>query len=266
MSRNFLAALVAVGLAPPAAAAPAPEPLAVSGEFHRVVLRVPLRLEVTEGEVAVAVAAEPAVRERLRIQVRGDELVIDSEGDLPWRASGLVTVRMKEFRGLRVEGSGEAEVTSGPEPRDVSLEVHGSGEASFRGTAGRLAVEIDGSGDVRARGDAGSLSVEVDGSGNASYAGHAGPARAKISGSGNVKLAGSGASLSAETSGSGDVDASGFPVKQATAKTSGSGNVAVRLDGGTLRVRIAGSGDVTWSGAGELTEARVSGSGEVLHR
>ena len=266
MKRLPLAALAAACLAGPAVAEPAPEPVAVSGEFHRVVLRVPLRLEVTEGETAVSVAAEPEVRERLRIQVRGDDLVIDSERDLPWRSRGLVAVRMKEFRGLRVDGSGDAEVTAGPAPRSVSLRVRGSGDVTFRGAAKALAIEIAGSGDVRAQADAESVAIEVGGSGNVVYSGRAGSAKVEISGSGNVKLGGSGASLTAETNGSGDVDASGFPVSRASVETHGSGNVSVRLEGGTLRARISGSGDVTWSGSGSVAEATVSGSGEVRRR
>jgi hypothetical protein len=160
MTTLRLAALAAACLVGPAAAEPAAEPVPVSGDFHRVVLRVPLRLEVSEGDTAVAVAAEAPVRERLRIRVRGDDLVIDSERDLPWRAGGPVTVRMKEFRALRIDGWGDASVVAGPAPREVSLEVHGSGEATFRGSARALAVGISGSGDVSAGADAESVSVE----------------------------------------------------------------------------------------------------------
>ncbi|HET6923560.1 MAG TPA: DUF2807 domain-containing protein [Anaeromyxobacteraceae bacterium] len=266
MTRVCLAALAAACLAGPAAAEPTTEPVPIAGGFHRVVLRVPFRLEVTEGETAVTVTTERPVRDRLRVEVRGDDLVVDSERELPWGASGLVAVRMKEFRGLRIDGSGDARVVAGPAPRDVSLEIRGSGDASFRGAARSLAVEIAGSGDVRAEADAESVSIEVGGSGNVVYAGRAGSAEVEISGSGNVKLGGSGQSLAAETDGSGDVDASGFPVKQARVETRGSGDVSVRLDGGTLRARISGSGDVSWSGTGEAAEVRISGSGDVRRR
>lgn len=266
MTTLRLAAFAAACLAGPAAAEPTTEPVPVAGDFHRVVLRVPFHLEVTEGETAVTVTTDRPARERLRIEVRGDDLVIDSAGNLPWGASGLVTVRMKEFRALRVDGSGDAKVAAGPAPRDVSLEVRGSGDAAFRGTARALTVAISGSGDVRAEADAESVSIELGGSGNVVYAGRAGPARVGISGSGNVKLGGSGQSLQAETNGSGDVDASAFPVRQARVETRGSGDVSVRLDGGTLRARVSGSGDVSWSGNGEVAEARVSGSGGVRRR
>ncbi len=125
-----MAALAAACLAGLAPAEAAPEPVAVSGEFHRVVLRVPLRLEVTEGETALAVAAEPAVRQRLRIQVRNDDLVIGSERDLPRGARGLVTVRMEEFRGLRVDGSGDATWSGSGEV--AGARVSGSGEVRRR--------------------------------------------------------------------------------------------------------------------------------------
>jgi len=266
MSTLRLAALAAACLAGPAAADPAPVAVPLPGEFHRVVLRVPFRLEVTEGETAVAVTADPPVRERLSIQVRGDDLVIDSERDLPWGARGLVTVRMKELRGLRLDGSGDARIAAGPAARDVSLEIRGSGAATFRGSALALAIEVSGSGNVRAEADAGSVSIEVGGSGSVVYGGRAGSARVETSGSGNVKLGGSGQALQVETNGSGGVDASGFPVKQARVESRGSGDVSLRLDGGTLHARISGSGNVSWSGTGEVIEARVSGSGDVRRR
>ncbi len=86
-----MAALAAACLAGVAAAEAAPEPVAVSGEFHRVVLRVPLRLEVTEGETALAVAAEPAVPApgMRSSRVRRSSLEADTDGSGDVDASGF---------------------------------------------------------------------------------------------------------------------------------------------------------------------------------
>ncbi len=138
-TRVRLAALAAACLAGPAAAEPTTEPVPIAGDFQRVALRVPFRLEVTEGETAVTVTSERPVRERLRIQVHGDQLVVDSERELPWGARGLVAVRMKEFRVLRIDGSGDArELRSSPRPRYCAATMRPSGLDQARAITGVL--------------------------------------------------------------------------------------------------------------------------------
>jgi hypothetical protein len=244
-------------------------PRDVPAPFSRVRVAGPFHVTVREGSpAAVVVHAVPSDQEKVKVELKGDALVLGSTERWTWGETPkvAVAVTLPELRGLEVSGSGEARAETGPAARDLALTVGGSGSIAWKGAAAALAIAVSGSGDVQAEGPAQRLEVHLSGSGHVGYAGKSGPAKVAISGSGNVNLAGEGESLEASTSGSGDVEAKDFAVRDAKVSIAGSGDASLRLTGGGLTARIAGSGDVVWTGEAKGVDARTSGSGRVSRR
>jgi hypothetical protein len=249
------------------------QPRPVAAAFTRVKVAGPFDVTIREGiPAAVTVTAVAAQQEKVRVEVKGDTLVISTEerwswGSSPSRDEGpAVAVTLPELRGLEIAGSGEARAETGPAPRDLALSVGGSGTIAWKGAAAALGLAVSGSGELKAEGPAQKVDISVSGSGEVGYSGRAGPVKVAVSGSGDVKLAGEGASLEASTAGSGDVEAGGFPVRDARISISGSGDASLALAGGSLAVRTAGSGDVVWTGEARNVDTRIAGSGSVTHR
>ena len=241
-------AIAAAELPVMAFAEPLSTPVAVTGTFDRIASRGDFDVQVREGTPAsVEILAEPGWAERIEVEVSGGELRLSRKKAFDSARGVVVKVVVPGFRGLSVGGSGKGTAESGPEPRDVSLAVSGSGDLAWKGTAAALDLAVSGSGELKA-------------------ACEAGPVKAAISGSGEMKLSGKGESLKAAVSGSGELDAKEFAVKDANVSIAGSGDVEVRLAGGTLNAQIAGSGDVTWSGEGKVGSVATAGSGKVRQR
>jgi hypothetical protein len=240
----------------------------LSGGFARVKVAGPFEVTIQEGSPAAAVVtARAEIQEKVKVEVRGDTLVLEPAERPAWTWTPKedrveVAVTLPELRGLEVAGSGQVRAESGAAPRDLRLILAGSGSMEWKGTAAALDLSLSGSGVLRASGPSRSLAVAVSGSGEASYSGKTGPARIGLSGSGKVSLSGEGEALEASTSGSGDLEAADFPVRDAQVSIAGSGDMALRMAGGTLTARIAGSGKVVYRGEAKV-ESSVSGSGKV---
>jgi hypothetical protein len=178
------------------------------------------------GERRVSVTADSNLLERVKTDVRGRSLVIDTADGIHPKTRVRVEVSIPELR---------------------EVEIDGSGNVSVEGARGDASLSIDGSGDLRWSGEGGAVRVEIEGSGTAT-------------------LAGSASQLAIEVSGSGDVDATRLQARNANVEVEGSGDVNVHVDGGAFRAEVTGSGDVTWSGNGTVERAVVSGSGEIRKR
>ncbi len=234
--------------------------------FTRISNRGPLDLDVKEGPpLAVSVTIDRNLLPYVRTEVEGDTLVIAVREPVRPRGRATVTVTLPALASLELHGSGDARVSGGSAPRDLSLATRGSGDIDYSGAAGALSVESSGSGEVTVIGTAGGVRAELSGSGGLHYQGQARQIRVRTRGSGGVELSGSAESLQAETTGSGDIDARDLPARDAAVVTDGSGDVRLRLGGGRLEVETHGSGDVDWWGTGTLERVRTSGSGRVAH-
>lgn len=238
-TRTPAALLLAAALASPAAARAHEVGAAGDGSkvtqrrevpaFLRIELRGPLDVQVTEGQVtSVAVTIDQNLQPLVTTEVKGDTLVVDTERGMHFRGPGEVVVTLPELRGLAITGSGDARVKGVEAPRDVKLEISGSGDIAWTGQAGKMAVHIEGSGNVALEGKAGELDARIDGSG--------------------------------------DVSGKALRVKSARLSISGSGDMTATLDGGDLRAEVNGSGDIVWYGSAATSSLRASGSGSVSHR
>ena len=207
------------------------EPRSVSG-FTRIELIAPLDVVVRPGKFSCTVNTERAVAAALRTEVQGDALRIVLDGrhlNLRGPQKHIIQITMPEFRGVHIQGSGDADISGFNQSGEVKLEIEGSGDIRYAGTSGGLSVEIQGSGDVTLpEGQAAALKVSIDGSG--------------------------------------DLKASGFKAKNVSVAVNGSGDADVQVTGGAVKLAVNGSGDIRWSGDASAISAVTHGSGTIRKR
>lgn len=208
--------------------ASAGETRSVSG-FTKIDLMAPVDLEVRPGKFGATLEMDAEVASHLITEVQDDTLRISLDGrNLNTHRKQKIKVTMPTFRGVHIQGSGDADIGGFKDQEKVAIEVSGSGDVKFSGSAGGMAVNIQGSGDVLLEGQAGSL-------------------QAGIQGSGNLK-------------------ASDFKAKNASVAIEGSGDADIRVTGGALKLSVNGSGDIRWSGDASAVSAATHGSGSIAKR
>jgi len=173
----------------------------------------------------VHVDVDSNIEPLLYTRVEGDTLVIGSDEQVTDLLPGPhVTVGMPELRAATLSGSGLLLVTGFEENDPVRLDLSGSGNVDFHGSAPTITARLDGSGEIDLAGSSDRLELALDGSG--SIDARALPARV-----GSVGLAGSGRVLTTVServevslSGSGKVDLFGGASVGKVSKT-GSGDI-----------------------------------------
>ena len=181
-------------------------------------------ITVTRGtEQRVTVNAPSDLQPYLTTEVKGDKLVIKTDGSYQTRADYSIDVTVAELESFTVDGSGNVSI-SGFDGDKLDLSIDGSGDFDLRDVKyDKLSVSVDGSGDTRIAGEGDDLSVTIDGSG--------------------------------------DVDAYDYPCDDADVTVKGSGDVRVRADS-DLKIKIDGSGNVYYRGNPNL-QLEDKGSGEA---
>ncbi|HAM10340.1 MAG TPA: hypothetical protein DCP74_08725 [Bacteroidales bacterium] len=196
--------------------------------FTKVSFGVPGNLYIRFGsEYQVVLEGDKEFLADIETEVSGGRLVIKKDNWTGYNNKKvIVNITMPSIEGLRVSGSGLAEITDAVKAEDLGLSVSGSGKLLINElTAENLDCGISGSGDII-----------IKGTGNVNEA------ELSISGSGNY----SGESLK---------------IKSAEISISGSGSCQCNV-AETLEARVSGSGNVTYIGNPRI-DARVSGSGRV---
>lgn len=219
--------LAACTLALPALAGS--ETRSVSG-FTKIDLMAPVDLEVRPGNFGATLEMDSEVASHLTLEVQDGTLRIGLDGrNLNFHRKQKIKVTMPTFRGVHIQGSGDADIAGFKDQEKVAIAVSGSGDVKFAGSAGGVAVEIQGSGDV----------VLTDG--------QTGSLAASIQGSGNLKAA-------------------DFKAKNVSVAIEGSGDADIRVAGGALKLAVNGSGDIRWSGDASAVSAATHGSGTIAKR
>ena len=209
---------------------------AVAGEsrtlsgFTRIELAAPVDVEVRPGAFQVTLEMDSDVARHLVTQVEDDALRISMDGrNLNVHGKLRIKVRMPAFHGIRIQGSGDADIAGFKGQEKVELRISGSGDIRYAGTAPGLAVAIEGSGDVvLAEGEVGSLQGSIQGSGN--------------------------------------LKAREFKAKNVSFSIEGSGDADLRVAGGALKLAVNGSGDIRWTGEASTVSAATHGSGSIAKR
>jgi Putative auto-transporter adhesin, head GIN domain len=201
----------------------------VSG-FTRIQLSAPMNIVVRPGKFAVTLNTDSNVAPLVRTDVQGDTLHISLEAHhLELQGKHLIQISMPEFRGVHIQGSGDADISGFKQSGQVQLRIAGSGDVTYAGTSEGLEVKVEGSGNVTLpEGTAGALHVSIDGSG--------------------------------------DLRAASFRAKNASVSVNGSGNADLQVSGGAVQLAVNGSGDIRWSGDASAVSSVTHGSGSIRKR
>jgi len=226
LMRLFPLALAVCTVALPALAG---ESRTLSG-FTRIELAGPVDVEVRPGAFQVTLEMDSDLARHVVTQVEDDALRISMDGrNLNLHGKPRIKVRMPALKALHIQGSGDADIAGFKAQDKVELQISGSGDIRYAGTAPGLGVAIEGSGDVvLAEGDTGNLHCTIQGSGN--------------------------------------LKASDFKAKNASVAIEGSGDADIRVAGGALKLSVNGSGDIRWSGEASAVSAATHGSGSIAKR
>jgi hypothetical protein len=185
-----------------------------------------LHIQIADHFSVEAIGDEGRV-ETVVLDRRGDELSISTRnGRFGWfgrKSSGALSVNitMPELEEITLNGSGDAEVI-GLDSREITLNLHGSGDLYVTGHSDDVEIEIHGSGDLEMDEVTGeNVDIEIHGSGNVDFSG------------------GTCNDLTIEIEGSGDVDARNLICHSAKIDVEGSGNTRIHV---TDRVVFDGEG------------------------
>ncbi len=189
------------------------------GNFRSVRLIGSADLVLTQAETpTLAVEGEPGTIRDLRVESRGDELVLIYERNHvgwwgPSRKGPRFLLSAKTLDRLSSAGSGDIRADSFTVPGDLEISVSGSSDVTFASLAARkLLVRITGSGDVALSGGVFEQNVRIAGSGDYRSATlQSANATISIAGSGDAVLWARD-NLSVTIAGSGDVKYYGRPV------------------------------------------------------
>jgi hypothetical protein len=201
----------------------------VSG-FTRIQLSAPMDIVVRPGKFALTLNTDSNVTSLVRTDVQGDTLHISLEAHhLELHGKHVIQISMPEFRGVLIQGSGDADIAGFKQSGQVQLRIAGSGDVTYAGTSDGLEVKVEGSGNVTLpEGTVGALHVSIDGSG--------------------------------------DLRAPAFRAKNASVSVNGSGNADVQVTGGAVQLAVNGSGDIRWSGDANAVSSVTHGSGSIRKR
>jgi hypothetical protein len=199
-------------------------------------------IQDASGEVVIE--AESNLIPLIRTRIEGSALVIDTKDNLNNNYPMKVYVHTTELDEMRLSGSGLVhadDINTG----DIEIDLSGSGDMFFTGTADEVKCKISGSGDM----DLGLTCTELNG---------------KISGSGEMEIAGTADKGDLDISGSGSIRAYDMTFQECIARISGSGDMYLTVED-HLDVTISGSGSIYYMG-NPTVDANISGSGNVIHQ
>jgi len=185
------------------------------------------------------IAPNQEIIDKIRTQVRGDRLVIetdvdnDSRGFMDWLFGGDDTfdgddlefrITMTDIREIRIDGTGDIEGTTPIEADQLDIRISGTGDADFDLNVNTLTTRISGTGDAELQGIARSHDISV--------------------------------------SGTGDVEAGDLETEQVKVRASGTGDCTVYVTG-TLDASVSGLGDIRFRGNPSEVSTSASGLGSI---
>lgn len=197
-------------------------------EYDGIKVLGSMDVELISGkEGNIKVEAESNVMEYLKIEVKGNRLVIDIKDDvnLNTRKGIKVFVPVEYIDEISLAGSGDIY-------SDLTLK------------SSDMKVSLAGSGDIKLKSESQNLKLS-------------------IAGSGDLKMSGRTEFLEANVAGSGDISAYDLKANNVKASIAGSGDVAVFCNGGEMTASIVGSGDLRYKGEASKTKKSVIGSGDI---
>lgn len=179
---------------------------------------------------SLTVEADSNILPLVRTEVRGDTLVISTNGS--YRTSSRVHVVYTTPRLTEIRQGGSSRVNvEGLNGQPLSVNQGGSGTLVLNGLVASLEIDSSGAGKVQAQGlSSASARLSLSGSGRIDVGQVSGDyAIAKVSGAGRMHVGGAVRTLTARSSGSGQLDLARLVSQQGDLSTSGSGDITASV-------------------------------------
>jgi hypothetical protein len=174
---------------------------------------------------SVRVDVDSNIEPLLRTRLVGDTLVIGSDESVSDLLPGPhVTVTMPRLTSATLSGSGLFSAAGFEEHEPIALDLSGSGNLDFQGSAPTINARLDGSGEIDLAGSSDRLALALDGSGS--------------------------------------IDARALPARVGSVGLAGSGRVLATV-AESVDVTLSGSGHIDLFGGGTIAHASKSGSGDI---
>lgn len=195
-------------------------------DFVRIESHGELDVEVRRADAFhVGMSIDSNLLDNVETSVRDETLIIDQNINFIDIVPGPhVTIAMPDLMFVHLYGSGDLDATSFDATETLRLELSGSGDLRFEGSAPRIEGDVEGSGDLHLSGSTDFADLVVRGSGN--------------------------------------IEARDLEAAQASLRVEGSGDIAVTLTG-EADARIRGSGDIDLYGDVALRHSDDDGSGDI---
>ncbi|MBE0639593.1 MAG: DUF2807 domain-containing protein [Bacteroidales bacterium] len=237
------------------------------GDFSTIKILGSADVIVTQGDrTVVQVQADDNLLENIITKVKGDALIVETEGSIRNYKKFEVLVTLSRLDGIEINGSGDLESEGVIKGNSLSISINGSGDVELELNYNHLEAQVNGSGDIEISGITGDLELDVMGSGDFSASElRLNTCNLSIFGSGDVKLNGSASSVSVDVSASGDVNLYNLSAQDVEVSNNGSGDVIVSVSG-KLKARLMGSGDLTYRGTPTGVDVSSLGSGSVYKK
>lgn len=192
--------------------------------FKKIVLDLSADVKVIKADAtSVVIEAQGNLMNKIKTNLRGNKLIISSEGCITSDENICVRVYLSELEALEINGSGNINVPDTFIVDKIKLEINGSGDITGKFVAAKIDAEIKGSGNLTLTGSADRQDVEIFGSGNIK-------SQALICNEANIDVKGSG-------------DVFVYAIKNLDVDVAGSGTVHYKGKP-TVNSHIAGSGKV----------------------
>jgi hypothetical protein len=195
-------------------------------DFARIESHGELDVEVRQGDsFRVTVSIDDNLLDRVETRVRDETLIIDQDLNFIDIVSGPhVLVEMPHLTFVHLYGSGDLDAQPFDEGEPIRLELGGSGDLRFEGSAPRIEADNDGSGAIHLAGTTDFAELVVRGSGN--------------------------------------IEARDLQATEASLRSTSSGDITASVDG-EVDAEVSGSGDIDLYGGATLRERREDGSGAI---
>lgn len=237
------------------------------GDFSTIKILGSADVIIKQGDrTTLQVQADDNLMENIITRVKGDALIVETEGSIRNYKKFEVLVTMNRLDGIEINGSGDVESEGIIKGNSLAISINGSGDVELELEYKNLEAQINGSGDIEISGITGDLDLKVMGSGDFSASGlRLNICKLSVYGSGDTKLTGSASSVSVELSASGEVNLYNLSSQDVEVSNFGSGDVIVSVSG-KLKARLMGSGDLTYRGTPTNVDVSSQGSGSVYKK
>jgi hypothetical protein len=199
--------------------------------FSRVDISHAFNVEIIQsGSYEVTVRVDENLQRHLRIEKRGDTLVI---GLKPYRRYSLrrvtmeAQVHMPDLRGIDASGASDVRISGFSSAKDFDVDLSGASYLDGEITARDVRIQVSGASRVRLRGEAAELYLDASGASN--------------------------------------VDLEDFPVQDADIELSGSSEANVVLNG-TLDIDASGASRLYFGGSPIMGRVDLSGASSIKRR